>query len=394
MIANLTLFPNQIIVIYNFFLFVYGISLAGFDSYDIKMYIKRLLLPILYVVVFIIVSYFGVNFAFSVKYHVLYLPLDLVNFSIWYFLGRFYDAQSFMSIFYRTVSIYGITILFFAMFGLVDPELTRVISGVDLSLAIPLSILNGDILFSGIIFALSLFSIKKTVVLGVLIGYIAVQFYSKKFNFNSFQNFNKVAGSIKKIRKSKIISAFLLMFLSGLLIILFTPFLIATVYRFGDNTDAIRMSIAAEFIDALFTHFPNGTGYYTFGYLTGDIIQYSSTMANGDVLTDGVTLHNSFMHFALEGGLLILIIVFLLYRSYFKTIKFFLKWPETKYLGIVFVCWFIVTFFYGLFQQYHASRYFLGIFGLAFGVYEKFKKIKKQSTQNHLVIKEDEIYKK
>ena len=39
-----------------------------------------------------------------------------------------------------------------------------------------------------------------------------------------------------------------------------------------------------------------------------------------------------------------------------------------KYLGIIFVCWFFVTFFYGLFQQYHASRYFLGIFGLAFGV--------------------------
>lgn len=378
MIANLTFFPNQIIVVYNFFLFSYGISLASFDFYDIKMYIKRLLLPILYVVIFIVVSYLGVNFAFSVKYHVLYLPLDLVNFSIWYFLGRFYDAKSFMSIYYRTVSIYGIAILFSAMFGLVDPEQTRVISGVDLSLAIPLSILYGDILFSGIIFALSLFSIKKTVVLGVLLGYIAVQFYRKKFKFNGFHYLNNVAISIKKIRKSKVISALLLMFLAGLLIVLFSPFLIATVDRFTVNTDEVRMSIATEFINELFKHFPNGTGYYTFGYLTGDIIEYSTTTANGELLTDGVTLHNSFMHFALEGGLPILIIVFLLYRSYFKTIKFFLMWPETKYLGIIFICWFLVTIFYGLFQQYHATRYFFGIFGLAFGIYEKFKRIKKE----------------
>jgi hypothetical protein len=377
MIANLTLFPNQIIALYSFFLFVYGISLASFKGYDIIMYLKWLFLPSLYVLIFIIVSYLGVNFDFSVKYHVLYLPLNLINFSVWYFLGRFYDVKSFMTTFYRTVSYYGIAVLFLAMFGLIDPEQTRVISGVDLSLAMPISILFGDIFFSGIILVLSIFSIKKTVVLGVLLSYFVVSYYKKKYEIKSFLNLVKVTLPIKKMFYSKTIKIFLLVFLAGLLIILFSPFMLATIDRFAVNTDEVRMSIATEFFNELFRNFPNGTGYYTFGYLTGDIIEYSSTTASGEILTDGVTLHNSLMHFALEGGLAILIIVFLLYKYYFKTIRFLLRWNEAKYLAIILICWFFVTTFYGMFQQYHATRYFFGIFGLAFGVYEKFKRIKK-----------------
>jgi hypothetical protein len=263
------------------------------------------------------------------------------------------------------------------MFGLIDPEQTRVISGVDLSLAMPISILFGDIFFSGIILVLSIFSIKKTVVLGVLLSYFVVSYYKKKYEIKSFLNLVKVTLPIKKMFYSKTIKIFLLVFLAGLLIILFSPFMLATIDRFAVNTDEVRMSIATEFFNELFRNFPNGTGYYTFGYLTGDIIEYSSTTASGEILTDGVTLHNSLMHFALEGGLAILIIVFLLYKYYFKTIRFLLRWNEAKYLAIILICWFFVTTFYGMFQQYHATRYFFGIFGLAFGVYEKFKRIKK-----------------
>lgn len=377
LVAGLTLFPNQITVLYNVFLFSYALIFAKFTGFDVLRYVKWVSLPIIYAISFIIISYYGVNYEFSVKYHVLYLPLGVIEFSIWYFLGRFYDVKVFLKTFYRTVSYYGIGILFLAMVGLVDPEQTRVISGVDLPLAMPITVLFGDIFFSGIIFVLAVFSIKKTVVIGVVFGYLLVKYYQKKYKLDSFNVVVRMTSSKKMATMSKPIRILLLVLLSTMLIAIFFPFLTATIERFAVNTDVIRMAIALEFFNQLFQHFPNGTGFYTFGFLSSDVIDYWSMAANGDIITDGVSLHNSLMHFALEGGIVILIIVFIFYRAYFKAIKFLLKYPESKYIGVIFICWFFVTTFYGMFQQYHATRYFFGIFGLALGVYERIYRRKK-----------------
>ena len=56
-----------------------------------------------------------------------------------------------------------------------------------------------------------------------------------------------------------------------------------------------------------------------------------------------------------------------------KIVSYFKKFKETKHLFVIFTTLFSLAFFYGLFQQYHATRYYFGLIGLVFGISNKYR---------------------
>ncbi|HEX7754828.1 MAG TPA: hypothetical protein VF421_05785 [Niabella sp.] len=377
LLAGITSIPNHINVGYNLFIFILGILTCGFTVSDVKSYLKWLCLPAAYIITFIIVSYYGVNFAYSVKYHVLYMPFGLAEFSSWYMVGYFFHERQSFKIFYKVATFFGLGSMLLVLVGLVDPELTRAIYGLDLPIAMPLTVLFGDIIFGGLIIIISVFSIKKTVVLCTAIGLILPLLLKKSGKVNDVFGVVKHVYQRKRsiLPMSKGVKTVLLVTLGAVLITVFFSYMIATITRFSANEDVVRGAIALEFLNQLFSHFPAGTGFYTFGYLTSDVIEYWTFTASGDLVNgDGVALHNTFMHFALEGGLPIIIIVIIFYRNFFRAIRFLYRYRPAKGLAIVLISWCVISIVYGMFQQLHGTRYFLGIFGFAFGAYERYKR--------------------
>ena len=148
----------------------------------------------------------------------------------------------------------------------------------------------------------------------------------------------------------------------------------------NSSPDVIRLAAASEFVTLLQEYFPFGTGYYTFGYLTQGSIYYPTYTADGILLNDGISLHNTFMHFALEGGLPILVVITLLYWSFAKVLRRLYKFEGTRSLAIVLIAWAVVSIMFAMFQQFHGTRYFFGIIGYAFGAFDRYELIARRNA--------------
>jgi hypothetical protein len=372
LIAGTTQIPNQINMLYGFLLLSFAIIKVNFKLINSKSFFTAIFFPFLYTILFIIVSYFGVNFQFSIKYHVLYLPLLLIDFTLWYLVGFFYNEITFLRSFYKIATLFGFLSLFFVLIGVIDPEMNRIFSGVDLPFALSIAFVFGDFLYVGILFLIILFSIKKTIVVSSLLAILIPYILMKRLKIVSL-NKNKVSFNKVKIRIDKKITSLILLITTILLLFIFSDYLFATFFRFQENDDIIRAAIAFEFASLFYHYFPTGTGFYTFGYLTKDTIPYSTYTSSGELIEDGVSLHNTIMHILLEGGAIISFIILIIYYNFFKVLKYFKKFVATKHLYVIFITLFCLGFFYGIFQQYHATRYYFGLLGLAFGVFNKYR---------------------
>lgn len=357
--ANTTNFPNQIVVIYSFIIFVWGILILPVSFNFFVKLLKWLSLPILYVSFFIMVSFISPNFENSVRNNLLYLPLGIFNFINWYFIGYFFHEILFLRYFNIAIFVYSILSIIFALTGVIDPDLTRIISGLDVPLAIVSAFYLGDLFILNLLMVFTFISIQKTVIITSLFGYIFAKIYFIKNN----------------LKKVFLINKIIIFFISILIILPFIyflfPFVSSTFGRFTEGEDLIRLQILTLAFELLYENFPMGIGYNNFIVLSRDYIPYSTFTLSGEQI-DGVSLHNSFLHFALEGGILILCIVFLLFYLYVKCalkLNFIVQGSNIGRLLLIFL---VIANLFGLVHQFHGTRYFWGIFALCFSIYERY----------------------
>lgn len=357
--ANTTNFPNQIVVIYSFCIFVLGILILPVSFNFFVKLIKWLSLPIIYVISFIIISFISPNFDNSVRNNLLYLPLGLFNFINWFFIGYFFHESLFLKYLCIAVFVYSVLSIVFALTGAIDPDLTRIISGLDIPLAIVSAFYLEDFFILNLLMVFTFVSIQKTVIITSLFGYIFAKIYF-------------IRNTLKKVFLMKKIQFF---FISALIILPFLyyllPFVSSTIGRFTEGEDLIRLQIFTLAFELLNENFPMGIGYNNFMVLSRDSIPYSTFTLSGEQI-DGVALHNSFLHFALEGGLLILCIVLLLFYFYVKcALKLNLIVPGSN-IGRLLLVFLVVVSLFGLVHQFHGTRYFWGVFALCFSIYERY----------------------
>jgi hypothetical protein len=371
--ASTTQYPNQVNVIYSGI--VLGVALMTTPAHSSfrRSFQKWILLPASYVVVFMIVSYYGVSFDASISNHVLYMPLWLVNFTSCFMVGYFFHERIYLRYLCQVCGVFGVASLVFAMFEWIDPDQTRIISGLDLPAATSVAVTSGDLFWTGILLFISFFSLKKTVV-ACTIGAVLAAFTLKKITKSpNFILSEKVRSQID-VQFSRLIKTISFAVLCIALLSIFSPYMFATVQRLLlEKEDIIRSSADAEAYRILRENFPFGIGYGTFGHLTRDTLQYATYTASGDRIDDGMSLHNTFMHIAVEGGLPIIVIVLFFYWNLGKVVRRLLLFDLSKPLAIILITWAIISVLFGLFNQLHATRYFFGIFAFAFGCYERYR---------------------
>lgn len=357
--ANTTDFPNQIVVIYSLINFILGISILPVTFIFFVKLLKWLSLPILYILFFIIISFISPNFDNSVRNNLLYLPLSLFNFINWFFIGYFFREILFLRYFYIAVFVYSILSIVFALTGVIDPDLTRIISGLDVPLAIVSAFYLGDLFILNLLMVFTLISIQKTVIITSLLGYIFSKIYFIK---------NTVG---KVFLTKKIIIFFISVLISLPFLYYLLPFVLSTLGRFTEGEDLIRLQIFTLAFELLYENFPMGIGYNNFTILSRDSIPYSTFTLSGEQI-DGVSLHNSFLHFSLEGGFFILCIVFLLFYFYVKCALKLNLITQGSNIGRLLLVFLVVVNLFGLVHQFHGTRYFWGIFALCFSVFERY----------------------
>jgi len=374
LLGSASAYQTYINFLYRFVVLGAAIALLPLTRGFVRSLARSILLPAIYVATFMLVSYYGVNFAFSVKYRVLLMPVLLVDFAIWFAAGYYVTEKQFLKYFAMTACLFGLGSLAFAASGLIDPEQTRVIYGVDLPLAMPVAVMSGGVFIGGVILFLSLLSLKKTVVACTLIGFASAYALKKFGGLDTWSNKSRVSSAFHAILRSPALGVLLLAVACGLLAYRFLPYLAATYERFSvEGEDITRLAALAEFLRLVKEYFPVGTGYYTFAYLTADTLPYYTFTAAGDEIGDGMPLHNTYMHFVLEGGLPILIVVGFMYARFALIVRRLYSARASRPLGIVMISWIVICIVFAMLQQFHATRYFFGILGYGFGAYARYR---------------------
>src|SRR5205085_569801 len=141
-------YPNQINVIYSLFVFVVALVTCPLKKPFRRVFYKWLMLPALYIATFFVVSYYGVSFEASVSNHLLYMPLWMVNYALWFMVGYFFDERIYLKYLYKIGGIFGVASLFCALMQWLDIEQTRVISGFDLSAGAAVAAAGGDVFWA------------------------------------------------------------------------------------------------------------------------------------------------------------------------------------------------------------------------------------------------------
>lgn len=371
LIGDVTPYPNQIFVGYIGLTLFVGLYFFPFRKSEFRQVSRSIFISLLYVFTFILVSYYGVSWEYSVSHNALLLPLYLIHFLIFYIFALRVTPSTGLFYVYRAMLAYGLLAVLFSQIGLIDAEKTRVISGVDIPLGVCLAFLFGDLFSLFLFLVIALMSIKKTVILASFLALFLTFTFSRFFKAG---NLDLPIQKTRKIQFSKSVIAVLGLFCAIFLVGLFFPFFSASIARLGETgIDYYRVLAALEFARLLAEYFPQGTGFYTFGFLTIETIEYTSSTASGEVLPDGMSLHNTPFHILLEGGLIVSLcwitnIIRLVYGS-----RLMLKTKLFKPIGVLLLVWFIITNIYGLTQQLHSSHYFFGLFGLFYGYFDKYK---------------------
>lgn len=333
---------------------------------------KDLRLPALYVATFLITTMFGTDLEYSIRYRALFLPVLVVDFFLWYVAGHLFSAeQLFSRITYFTLAFASLSVLF-ATTGLLDAEATRVIYGLDVPIAIAPAIAMNNFPIAVALILASLASLKKTVVLCAAISIAFALILRIKYPPQNADQKRKIMYG-RLVTKSLVYAS-----ATAAAIIFVLPFVEQTVARLAlEREDLYRLAMAQEFYRLIGDYFPFGTGYYTFGSLTRDALPYTTYAADGTELSDGMSLHNTLMHVTLEGGLPILLILLALWYQVISKARAMLHQPKNRIAGIVIITWLASSFAYGMFNQLHATRYYFGTIGFAFGFYASHSKTRK-----------------
>jgi GNAT superfamily N-acetyltransferase len=159
-------------------------------------------------------------------------------------------------------------------------------------------------------------------------------------------------------------------------VIYLAPMIGATIERFlpegmhfyglvGEHVDRQRGYITDLSLDLLPEYWLTGMGYMNFYALTATEATTLYAIDRFGVEVYGTSLHNSYMTWALEGGLLVMLAVALIFWRAGARIRFI--WSAEPNMGVLLLAWCVSALLFGWFHQLHASVQFWSILGIIFG---------------------------
>jgi len=139
----------------------------------------------------------------------------------------------------------------------------------------------------------------------------------------------------------------------------------------AEKSDILRWLIYSEAISLYKDNSILGIGYMNVMPWVGDKYSIVSESSDGKEIV-GMNLHNTYQTWLLEGGLPCVVLVLILLRRYFKTIRHMIKTSMNKYnksyfklLAISMICVLIE----GLFHQIHQAPVFFIFIGLVYALH-------------------------
>ncbi len=364
--ARYTEFPNQAYVIYGVVL-TFLATLVFRDIVNVTfVQLKWLALPLAYALTFIIVSYFGIDFEQSIKYQVLYLPLVItIDFFLAFIIGFKFRETTIAK--YALIAG-GLSTFYLLTEAFLFPS-TRM-GGLDLDVAmvVPLAVLFGAKPMALAALFVLIASTKKTITVVALLAFAGAYWLNSR-------NGAKAAGAVKP----SVFATWLRRVAGAVAVIAVVGYFaqnIQTTYErltFEGDGDPMRTAISTVSFDMLEEHFPWGIGLGGFSSASQSQINYQTYDARGEIVV-GANLHSSYMTWALEGGLPILLIVLALFFFAVRAIWYLQKNDESRMFALVLLIWLLQGMLFGMFHQWHNTHPFWALFGLVFGCYERHRR--------------------
>lgn len=366
-VALHTPYPNQITVGYELFQVCAGAVLLKDVATILRAQAKWIAVLLLYAGTFIVVSYYGVDFATSVEYFVLYLPvLTVLPFMIAFAIGYVYPEERTFKYLMVAAPLLLIEVLLEIQ---LSPDQERFGASLNLSMNIPVCVFSGQMLLALICLIVVLMSLKKTIVV------IAVMSFVMAYLLKGFVRRGvSAAGGPTRGRSvaAIIVTSAVLLVATSFMLLTYSSFIIATIARFSDAEDVLRAAITYYSLLLLQEHFPWGIGWFGFLSLSIGVIPVENIDVRG-VAHAGANLHNSYMTWALEGGAPILLIVMYLFWKLIAAIRSFLRHRSRRLLGATLLIWLLGGMIFGAFQQWHMTDAFWQLFGFTFGCYARYR---------------------
>lgn len=365
-VAVKTWYPNQIIVGYE--LLQVCLAFILFRDYVgvILAQAKWIVVLLLYAGTFIVVSYYGVDFATSVEYFVLYMPfLIVLPFMVAFTIGYIYAEER---TFAYMMAVGPLLLLETLLEMQLYPEQTRFASTLNIPMVIPIYVFSGQALLALVCFIVLLMSFKKTL---AVIGLISLVMAFLLTGFVSRGGAPRRAASGRQSVAVTIATTAVLLTATTFMVMEYATNITGTVGRFSEPEDISRAAITYYSLLLLAQHFPWGIGWLGFLSLSIGLIPYDTTDQRG-VVHSGANLHNSYMTWALEGGAPILLIVIYLFWKLIGVIRSFLRRREQRLLGATLLIWLLGGMIFGAFGQWHMTDTFWQLFGFAFGCYARY----------------------
>lgn len=133
----------------------------------------------------------------------------------------------------------------------------------------------------------------------------------------------------------------------------------------GERTDAVRSRVYDLSFDLLPDYWPWGMGYMNFYALTeGESTAIYDFDRFGEAVY-GINLHNSYMTWALEGGLLVCLVVVVMFWRAGSRVRWI--WKRERHVGVLLIAWCAAALLLGWFHQLHSTVQFWSILGVIFG---------------------------
>jgi hypothetical protein len=366
-VAVKTWYPNQIIVGYELLQVCLGVVLFRNFAKIVVVQARWIVILLLYSGTFIVVSYYGVDFATSVENFVLYEPfLILLPFVVAFSIGYIYPEERT----FRYLMAAGLVLLVETLLEMqLLPDQTRFVSTLNLPMAIPIYVFWGHTLLALICVLVLLTSLKKTMVVIGLMSFV-MAFLLKGYVRRGGA---PVGGSSGKRGLVATIATTLVLLVAATVILMgYSSHITGTVGRFSEAEDVSRAKITYYSLLLLAQRFPWGIGWFGFLSQSIGVIPYDTTDQRGEIHS-GANLHNSYMTWALEGGAPILLIVIYLFWKLLAVIRSFLRHQQQRLLGAILLIWLLGGMIFGAFQQWHMTDTFWQLFGFGFGCYARYR---------------------
>jgi hypothetical protein len=316
-----------------------------------------------------------------------WLRFDIVQIPVainFYVLGRVFDQERII----EALHWLGVVVVLLTIPQLfLGGDLARFGYGVQLMLCLPASMALRKYWFVAIALAVMFASLHKTSLAGAILG-IGLAFL--------FMKHPKERMSVQSHYLRAAYSVVALFALFGAVIALTTQ-IAEMVGRFlpesltgdflgvqviGEQVDIARVLVTSESFNLLPKYAIQGMGYMNFAVFLGLESGHVETTRLGQEFL-GINLHNSYMTWILEGGLLVTGAVIFLFIRTGKRMRWLWRSSEFHNFGVLTVGWAAACLLLAGFQQLHFLMQFWGSIGLIFGVYDRAKRFGGNGANRH-----------